>query len=208
MAKPNKRIDINRILNKYNFKGSKQLQNAAFRAAKKKATQVKKEVLREFDKHEVTQEIKKGPRGRTSHLLGGAGNFFGFLGFEKGSQPISILRSALESSFEVNRQRGKLKQVTKNNFTLEFDIEVPTDQQIYTITPLPWTTKSWVKGVERGITNYSQTVFQQRKGSGSLYESHSRSGVALQTKRKINFINFSPTPYITTLLDKARKFLK
>ena len=42
MAKPNKRIDINRILNKYNFKGSKQLQNAAFRAAKKIATQVKK----------------------------------------------------------------------------------------------------------------------------------------------------------------------
>ena len=208
MARSSSKIDINKVLRNYNFKGSKQLQNTAYRAAVKKAKDVKKEILKEFNKHEVTKEVEQGPMGRTSRLLGGAGNFFGFLGFEKGSQPVTILREVLENSFTVNRQRGKLKKVAKNVFTVEFDIQVPTTQQIYTATPLPWTTKSWVQGVERGITNYGQPVFQPRKGVGSLYESHSRSGVALQTKRMINFIRFSPTPYINQLLDTARAKLK
>lgn len=207
MAKTN-RLDLNRILQNYDFKGSKSLQNAAYRAAIKKAKETKKEVLKEFDKHEVTQEIKQGPKGRSSALLGGFGNFFGFLGFEKGSQPISILRDVLDSSFTVNRQRGRLKKVAKTTFTVEFDVDVPTDQQIYALTPLPWTTKSWVKGVEKGITNYSQTVFQERKGRGTLFDSHSRSGVAIQVKRQVNFIKFSSTPYITSILDKARNILK
>lgn len=207
MAKTN-RLDLNRILQNYDFKGSKSLQNAAYRAAIKKAKETKKEVLKEFDKHEVTQEIKQGPKGRSSALLGGFGNFFGFLGFEKGSQPISILRDVLDSSFTVNRQRGRLKKVAKTTFTVEFDVDIPTDQQIYALTPLPWTTKSWVKGVEKGITNYSQTVFQERKGRGTLFDSHSRSGVAIQVKRQVNFIKFSSTPYITSILDKARNILK
>ena len=207
MARTN-RLDLNRILQNYDFKGSKSLQNAAYRAAIKKAKETKKEVLKEFDKHEVTQEIKQGPKGRSSALLGGFGNFFGFLGFEKGSQPISILRDVLDSSFTVNRQRGRLKKVAKTTFTVEFDVDIPTDQQIYALTPLPWTTKSWVKGVEKGITNYSQTVFQERKGRGTLFDSHSRSGVAIQVKRQVNFIKFSSTPYITSILDKARNILK
>ena len=207
MAKTN-RLDLNRILQNYDFKSSKSLQNAAYRAAIKKAKETKKEVLKEFDKHEVTQEIKQGPKGRSSALLGGFGNFFGFLGFEKGSQPISILRDVLDSSFTVNRQRGRLKKVAKTTFTVEFDVDIPTDQQIYALTPLPWTTKSWVKGVEKGITNYSQTVFQERKGRGTLFDSHSRSGVAIQVKRQVNLIKFSSTPYITSILDKARNILK
>ena len=207
MARTN-RLDLNRILQNYDFKGSKSLQNAAYRAAIKKAKETKKEVLKEFDKHEVTQEIEQGPKGRSSALLGGFGNFFGFLGFEKGSQPISILRDVLDSSFTVNRQRGRLKKVAKTTFTVEFDVDIPTDQQIYALTPLPWTTKSWVKGVEKGITNYSQTVFQERKGRGTLFDSHSRSGVAIQVKRQVNFIKFSSTPYITSILDKARNILK
>ena len=46
------------------------------------------------------------------------------------------------------------------------------------------------------------------KGAGFLYQTHSRSGVALQTERSINFIKFTPTPYITEILKKARRKLK
>tara|TARA_R100000005_G_C4994307_1_gene201315 strand:+ start:965 stop:1591 length:627 start_codon:yes stop_codon:yes gene_type:complete len=208
MAKRSSKIDVNKILKNYNFKGSKQLQNTAYRAAVKKAKEVKKEVLKEFNKHEVTKEIEQGPKGRSSSLLGGTGNFFGFLGFEKGSKPVAILREALDASFTVNKQRGRLKKVSKNVFTVEFDVLLPTDEQLYSLTPLPWTTKSWIKGVEKGITNYTQTVFQERKGRGTLFDSHSRSGVAIQVKRQVNFVKFSSTPYITSILDKARKILK
>ena len=114
----------------------------------------------------------------------------------------------MAASGTVNKQRGRLKKVSKNVFTVEFDVLLPTDEQLYSLTPLPWTTKSWIKGVEKGITNYTQTVFQERKGRGTLFDSHSRSGVAIQVKRQVNFVKFSSTPYITSILDKARKILK
>ena len=119
-----------------------------------------------------------------------------------------ILREALENSFNLTSKKGKVLKVKNNTFKIQFDITVPSDMEIYSVTPLPWSTKSWVKGVEKGITNYSQTVFQPRKGSGFLYDKYSRSGVAIQTKRQINFIKFSPTPYIIKILDKARNKLK
>ena len=208
MARLKTQLDANRALKKINFKGSKRFQQMAFRVAKKRAAEIKKEVIQEFNNHEVTKEIAQGPKGTSSHLLGGNGNLFGFLGFEKGSKPVMILRDVLQNSFDVNRQRMRVTSVKNNVFTVEFDVNMPNEQQIDSITPLPWTTKSWVKGIEKGITNYSQTVFQPRKGAGSLYETHSRSGVALQTTRTINFIKFTPTPYITEILRKARKKLK
>jgi len=202
-----KRLDVNKILKRMSVNVPKALEKRAKKAALKKAKMLKEEAIREFDRHEVTKEIEKGPSGRNSRLLGGKGNFFGFLGFEKNSNPIIIVRDALENSFNLSSSKGKLVKVSKNTFKIKFDIQVPNDTEIYSITPLPWTSKSWVRGVEKGITNYAQTIFQQRKGSGFLYESHSRSGVALQTKRNIGFITFRPTPYITNILDKIRKQL-
>ena len=93
-----------------------------------------------------------------------------------------------------------MKKASKTSLIYSFDILYPTKTQIYAITPLAWTSKSWVKGVEKGITNYTQTVFKKSENS--------RSVVALQTDRKIRFIRFSPTPYVTQMLDKIRKELK
>ncbi len=208
MAKLKGQLNANAILKKIDFKGSKRFQQMAFRLAKKRAAEVKKEVIEEFNNHQVTKEIAQGPKGMSSHLLGGRGNLFGFLGFDQGSKPIIILREALRNSFEVNKERMRVTSVKNNVFTVEFDVNIPTSQQIDSVTPLPWTTKSWVKGIESGITNYSKTIFQPRKGAGSLYQTHSRSGVALQTERSINFIKFTPTPYITEILKKARRKLK
>ena len=201
-------LDMNRLLKQISVEVPKNLEKFANREARKKADAIKKEVLREFDRHEVTKEIKKGPKGTGSTLLGGRGNFYGFLGFEKGSQPVAILRDALENSFTLTSKKGRVVRVSKTTFKVEFDIRVPSKMEIYSVTPLPWTTKSWVQGVEKGITNYSQSVFQPRKGSGFLYDKYSRSGVALQTQRKINFIKFSPTPYIINILEKAKNKLK
>ena len=193
-------LDMNKILKQISVEVPKSLEKFANREARKKANAVKKEVLQEFNRHEVTKEIEKGPSGTGSTLLGGRGNFFGFLGFEKGSQPVEILRQTLENSFNLSGRKGRVIKVNQKTFKVEFDIMVPSKLDIYSVTPLSWTTKSWVKGVERGITNYSQTVF---KSSDS-----SRSGVALQTQTKINFIKFSPTPYIINILEKAKNKLK
>lgn len=188
------------MLKKYNFKGSKQLQKAAYNAAVKKAKKLQAQALQELDQHVVTKEIEAGPNASGSSLLGGAGSLFGFLGFDSGSDPIVILRNSLQDFVKVQRGNGKLLKVDKTRFLIEFPIDVPTVQQIYSNTPLSWTTKSWVKGIERGITNATNTIFKKSENS--------RSGVAIQSQQNIGFVKFSPTPYITPILKKLRQQLK
>ena len=65
---------------------------------------------------------------------------------------------------------------------------------------MAWSSRSWVKGVERGVTNYTKTIFTD--------SSESRSGIALQSKQSVNFITYSPTPYITSILDNLKKQLR
>lgn len=198
MAKT-KKLRITQKMRKEIFAKSQALQNLAYGAAKQKSDRLRRDLLREFDNHPVTKEIEQGPSG-TSSLLGGRGNFFGFLGFNSGDKPIEILRDSLNDQFKILSKKGKVKKASKTSLIYSFDILYPTKTQIYAITPLAWTSKSWVKGVEKGITNYTQTVFKESENS--------RSGVALQTDRKIGFIRFSPTPYVTQMLDKIRKELK
>jgi hypothetical protein len=198
MAKT-KKLRITQKMRKEIFAKSQALQNLAYGAAKQKSDRLRRDLLREFDSHPVTREIEQGPSG-TSSLLGGRGNFFGFLGFNSGDKPIEILRDSLSDQFKILSKKGKVKKASKTSLIYSFDILYPTKTQIYAITPLAWTSKSWVKGVEKGITNYTQTVFKESENS--------RSGVALQTDRKIGFIRFSPTPYVTQMLEKIRKELK
>ena len=193
------KLSIKQLLKK-NYSNSKVLQNLAYGAAKKKTEGLKSEALREFDQHEVTKELEKGTSGMNSSLLGGRGNFFGFLGFHQGDQPVQIIRGIFEDHIKIRNTKGKLKKVSATSFVWEFDIDVPSKTEIYAVTPMTWSSKSWVKGVERGITNYTKTVFRDSE--------RSRSGIALQSKQNVGFITFTPTPYISALLDKLKKQLK
>jgi len=201
----NKRLDLNRMLKKYNFKGSKELQRVAYNAADKKAENLKKEALAALDSHEVTMEIEAGPSSSVSLVLGGSGSLFGFLGFEASAKPMGILRSAIEDYIRVDKNKGRLTKVNKTNFKIEFDINIPSMEEIYRVTPLTWTTQSWVKGIERGITNYTNTVFPET--TDKTFPS-SRSGVALQSRNKIRFMNLRAIPYITPILKQLKKKLK
>lgn len=193
------KLNIKQLLKK-NYSNSKVFRNLAYGAAKKKAKGLQNTALKEFDQHEVTRELEKGTSGMNSSLLGGRGNFFGFLGFHEGDQPVQIIRGILEDHIKIRNTKGKLKKVSGTSFQWEFDIDIPSKAEIYAVTPMAWSTQSWVKGVERGITNYTKTVF--------LDSERSRSGIALQSKQNIGFITFKRTPYITALLDKLGKQLR
>jgi hypothetical protein len=193
-----KKLNIKQLLKK-RLTNSKSLQNLAYGAAIKKSERLKKELVEEFDQHPVTKELEQGTSG-TSSLLGGRGNLFGFLGFNEGQNPIQILRTQIKSSIKITNPKGRVKKLTDTSFIYSFDISVPSDSQVYKVTPLQWSTKSWVKGVEKGITNYANTLFRPSKNS--------RSGIAIQSERKIGFIKFRPTPYITDMLSQLRKELK
>lgn len=192
------KLKIEQLLKK-NYSNSKVLQNLAYGAAKKKAEGLQRKALKELDEHPVTQELDRGPSSGASRLLGGRGNFFGFLGFHRGQQPVEIIRNVFENTIKVRDTKGKLKKVSQTSFLWEFDIDIPSPTEIYKVTPLEWSSRSWVRGVEKGITNAVKTVF--------LDSERSRSGVALQTTRNIGFINFRPTPYVTEILKKLKKEL-
>lgn len=194
-----KRLSIKQLLKK-SFTNSKVLQNLAYGAAKKKTEKLKKEAIKELEQHQVTKELDKGDTGMGSSLLGGKGNFFGFLGFNKGAQPVEIIRDIFETSIRIRNPKGKLKKVSSTSFIWEFDISIPSKTEIYAVTPLTWSSRSWVKGVERGITNYAKTIF--------VDSDRSRSGVALQSTQNIGFISFGPTPYITPIINNLKKQLK
>tara|TARA_R110002020_G_scaffold440368_1_gene651012 strand:- start:2644 stop:3237 length:594 start_codon:yes stop_codon:yes gene_type:complete len=191
------KITINQVTKKA-ISNSKVFRNLAYGAAKKKAERLQSEALKELNEHQVTKELEKGPSSGGSSLLGGRGNFFGFLGFHRGQQPVEIIRDNFEV-IRVKNKKGKLKKLSQTSFVWEFDINIPSSADIYRQTPLEWSSRSWVRGVEKGISNATKTVF--------LDSDRSRSGVALQTNTNIGFINFRRTPYVTEILDKLRKQL-
>jgi len=195
-----RKIDLNKLLKNIDYQASKELQKKAFDAADTKAKKLQKEALIAFNNHPVTQEIEQGPAGMSSSLLGGRGNFFGFLGFQQGQRPLQIIREAFTYHIKVNPRKGKLRKINRKVFTFEYEVNIPSSQEIYAVTPMPWNSRSWVKGVERGINNYAKTVFRESEKS--------RSGIAIQSDRNIGFITFSPTPYISKLLEDLRKKLK
>ena len=198
MAKT-KKLNIKQLLKK-ELSNSKVLKNLAYGAAKKKMEGLRNTALKQLDQHPVTQELEKGTSGMNSSLLGGRGNFFGFLGFLEGQQPVEIIRDAFKDHIKIRSQNPKLKKVSAASYTWEFDIDIPSKTEIYGVTPMAWSSRSWVKGVERGVTNYTKTIFTD--------SSESRSGIALQSKQNVNFITYSPTPYITSILDNLKKQLR
>lgn len=195
-----RKIDLNKILKNIDYKASKGLQKKAFDVADAKANKLQKEALTAFNNHPVTQEIEQGSSGMNSSLLGGKGNFFGFLGFRQGQRPLQIIREAFTHHIKVNPRKGRLKKISSKVFTFEYEVNIPSPQEIYAVTPMPWSSRSWVKGVEKGINNYTKTIFRDSEKS--------RSGIALQSNRNIGFITFSPTPYISKLLEDLRRKLR
>ena len=194
-----KNLTVKQVLKK-NIANSKTMKNLAYGAAVKKVNKLKKELLEELNSHPVTKEIERGVSGMNSSLLGGHGNFFAFLGFRQSAKPVEIIRQGFESFINIQRN-PRLKKATATKLEWDFPINYPSMTEIYGVTPFPSTTQSWVKGVERGIGNFTNTIFGRNENS--------RSGYAIQgEKPRSNYINFSPTPYITPMLARFKQRLR
>jgi len=89
------------------------------------------------------------------------------------------------------------KEIRKRGIGVEFDVSMPTAQDIFTITPLPWASgRSWAEGIERGLSGLGYLL---RKDGG-------RSGAAVQSRvNKIRSGKFQNRPYISALIRKYTK---
>ncbi len=151
----------------------------------------KQDFFSKFENHPVTQEIESGPEANnSSRTLNGVGNLFSYIGFDKNSDPISTLREILDKSF--NFKKTKIKNGKR------FTINYPTLDEIKANTPMSWEGgNSWVVGIERGISGFSNYMYKKFGGG--------RSGQGLQSENRIRGGGFKKTKYMTDLINQFVK---
>ena len=91
-----------------------------------------------------------------------------------------------------------IKELTKTNqIGVSFNVFLPTAEEIFAITPLPWATgRSWAQGIERGLSGLGYLL---RKEGG-------RSGAAVQSRvNKVRGGRFQNRPYISSFINKYKK---
>ena len=90
--------------------------------------------------------------------------------------------------------------------SFKYALTFPSLSAFSSAAKMPWEDgNSWVKGVETGISGFSNYMYLTR-GEGKLTE-RSRSGTGLQSNKTLNAGIFKPTKYITEILDKYRERL-
>lgn len=160
---------------------------------KPKFEKIKQEMIKEFLSHPVTVEILSGPSASNlSGTLGGKANLFSFIGFDSSEEPIKPILEVLNSiSYKDNGPSRK-------GIGRDFVINIPEAEEIFLITPMPWAAgRSWAKGIESGISGLGYLL---NKSTAS-----SRSGVAIQSSRKVRQGAFRNTTYISSLIKKYKK---
>ena len=162
-------------------------------AVLQKVEDAKQKLLEEFEKHPVTREINEGTSATNiSGTLNGHGNLFSYIGFSSGDKPPNAIREILQK-YEIRYHHTKTKTV--------INITVPTKEEIFKSTPLPWATgRSWAKGIETGISGLGRYLH--------INSPRSRSGKGIQTKGRQRTGRFSNTSYLSSLLNDYYKEIR
>jgi len=193
---------------KINFKQLKEEVAASYEAnLKKEAVIFAQEILKEnldqyineIQDHPVSKELDSGPDGENiSNTLNGKENLFAFIGFDSEDKPIDDLTASIKE----NTFLDKNSTFDRKTFQLKFNVFTPSLDEIKSQTPLPFERgRSWVKGVEDGISGFGYYVY------GLVFPT-SRSGRGIQSKNKIRVAAYKPVKYMTELYTKFIKNLK
>lgn len=197
MSKINKLVLRQEVLK--TIRASKEIEKKAFLAAESMVEKAKVEMLEEFDSHPVTQEILSGPEAEnTSNTLGGYGNLYSFIGFAEGEDPTKTVREYLEKSIELKRNARFIRNQDAGAYS--FGTSYPTMGEAESVAPSPWEGKSWVRGVERGISGLGYYLY-----SKITELKNSRSGRALQVAPKIRDLAFKPIKYLSIIISNFKR---
>jgi hypothetical protein len=163
------------------------------RLVEKDFRKLKQRMIREFLEDPITMEIMAGPSSpNISGSLDGVTNLFAFIGFDQGADPIGPILARLQ---ETHIQFNRLITASSSKMGMEFKVTLPTAEEIFAITPLPWASgRSWAQGIERGLSGLGYLL---RKNEG-------RSGAAVQSRVKVRGGRFKNRPYISAFLRKYK----
>lgn len=198
----------NNMATKINFKQIKEEVSSSYQETlKKEAVIFAQEILKEnldqyineIENHPVSKELNDGPDAENiSATLNGKENLFAFIGFDSEDKPIEDLTDLIKQ----NTFLDKKSTFDKRTFELKFNVFTPSLDEIKSLTPLPFERgRSWVKGVEDGISGFGYYVY------GLVFPT-SRSGRGIQSKNKVRVAAYRPVKYMTELYSKFIKNLK
>lgn len=178
------------------IQGDKEYQKALNQAIKNEFDKIKEKYIQEFLNHPITVEINGGINAQnSSDTLDGITNLYSFIGFDEGTDPIRPIQELLEKS--------NYRTIFNNRATDSTVIfEIPTAQQIFNITPMPWAIgRSWARGIETGISGLGYYLKKTK---------NSRSGLGIQssTNQVRSGASFKNTKYISDLINRFNKDLK
>ena len=161
------------------------------RVAQEQFQKIKSKMLSAFENHQVTKDLES---------LGGSdlvprGTLFGFLGFEKGDNPVQALRDILERGTTIRPGRIRMNQGER-----VYVATIPTKDELYAATPLPWAPgRSWLKAVEFGISGLGNYM--------AVSSSSSRSGEGIQVENANLGGRFRNVSYVSSILKNMQKEL-
>jgi len=177
----------------------KAIEKAIFtnRAVKKMVRDiVEKEVEKEkalfradFESHPVTQELDGGENAsNNSGTLGGYGNLFSFLGFNRGANPTAPVKSLIQ---KIILDRNV--QSSGNSFKIK--VNIPSKEEFAAVARLPWEGgRSWLLDIERGISGLGAYLYGRFNNS--------RSGSGIQSKYNYSNRSFRPVKYFSQMYSK------
>jgi len=173
---------------------NKQYQAELKKIIKEQFEERKDALVENFTNHPVTKEISAEESPNISNTLGGYGNLFGFLGFDKGSDPIYPVQETL-------KEKTKLDHVSIKTSTDSVLVRysVPDLDDFNSSAQLEWDATNWVKGIERGISGFQNFM---AKAAG-------KSGQGIQTKGSIKPFTgganrFRNIKYMSDLINKFK----
>jgi len=184
---------INKKLLEKEILSSTITQQLVLEKVKEEVNKDKELFIQEFNSHPVTQEIQGGATAsNSSGTLGGYGNLFSFIGFNKGSDPIGPVRML------ITKINAASISFSRNKFNIK--VIIPSIGDFQGVSKMPWEGgRSWLIDIEKGISGLSAYLYRQYNKS--------RSGYGLQSDVDYKSTIFRPTKYFVFMYNKFLKKL-
>ena len=122
--------------------------------------QANKQLIRDFLSNTITKEIAAGPDAQNiSYTLGGYGNLFSFLGFDKNESPIEKALEVISKNFI----KLSIVETKANSWSVIINLKIPNkdDFSKYPDLDLPWAERNWLYAIEEGVAGLGRYLYNQ-----------------------------------------------
>ncbi|MDB4317703.1 hypothetical protein N9973_00235 [bacterium] len=154
--------------------------------------EAQRSLIKDFYNHSITKEIKAGSNAsNSSGSLGGYGNLFSFIGFDRGDDPTAEIEQILNQKLSVT-----VRAISSGRFRISIT-NPPSKQEMFSVSQIPWASgSSWAEGIEKGLSNLGSFLYRDNGVS------QSRSGTGIQVLNNLRATSFKTQPYISKLVEK------